>query len=110
MSGARDVVLTGSLALAALGSSFAFIGSTLADLKSAQVMTILCVGLAVVLIPVVIIAAIKLHRRNLSGILEASGWAINARMRLSTRLARRLAPAPVHPGSFTKLRKDLLKV
>ena len=110
MSGARDVVLTGSLALAALGSSFAFIGSTLADLKSAQVLTIFCVGLAVVLIPVVIIAAIKLHRRNLSGILEASGWAINARMRLSTRLARRLAPAPLHPGSFTKLRKDLLKV
>lgn len=109
-AGARDVVLTGTIAIAALGSSFAFIGSTLAELKSSQVITILCVGLAVVLVPVVIIAIIKLHRRNLSGILEASGWAINARMRLSRRLAGRLAPAPVRPGSFTKLRKDLLKV
>lgn len=106
---ARDMVMTGGVAIAALGSSFAFIAKTFADLQLKKALTAVGIGLAIVMVPVIIVAILKLRARNLSSILEASGWAINARMRLTRSLARMLAPDPVHPDSFTRLSEDLVQ-
>ncbi len=80
---ARDVMLTGSVTFAALGSSFAYISSTFANLDPKKAMAAFAIGMLVILFPIIIISSIKLYRRNLSSILEASEWAINARMRLT---------------------------
>ncbi|MEM7158962.1 MAG: hypothetical protein AAF799_39355 [Myxococcota bacterium] len=105
----RDMVVTGGVALAAVGSSFAFIARTLADLQFTRTVTAIAIAFAVVLVPIIIVAMFKLHARNLSSILEASGWAINARLRLTRGLARMLAPDPVHPDSYERLRRDLIR-
>ena len=105
----RDMVVTGGVALAAVGSSFAFIARTLADLQFTKTITAIAIAVAVVLVPIVIVAMFKLHARNLSSILEASGWAINARLRLTRGLAKMLAPDPVHPDSYERLRRDLIR-
>ncbi|MCM8526736.1 MAG: hypothetical protein NE327_09485 [Lentisphaeraceae bacterium] len=106
---ARDLMMTGSLTFAALGSSFAYISSTFAKLEWEQGLFALAVAIIVILLPVVIVSSIKLHRRNMSSILEASGWAINARMRLTRTLAGILAPHPDKPGRVFRKKRDLLK-
>jgi len=106
----RDMMLTGGVAFAALGSSFAYITKTIVGVGLSKSMLGLAAGLLVVLVPIILVAAVKLSVRNLSSILEASGWAINARMRLTYGLARRLAPDAVRPESLAKLRRDLLKL
>jgi hypothetical protein len=105
----RDLLLAGGVTIAALGSSFAFIAKTIASLKLHQALAVMAFGLGIVLIPVMVIAIYKLYRRNLSAILEASGWAINGRMRLTYRLGKIFAPRPTRPDGFAFLRKDLLK-
>lgn len=107
---ARDMMLIGGVAVAALGSAFAYIAKTFANMGIQKALLGVLVGVVLIMVPILIVALTKLYRRNLSGILEASGWAINARMRLTHSLARVLAPDPVRPESLTKLRKDLLKV
>ncbi len=104
--GAREWVFTGSVAVAALGSSFAFIVKTLSGFNWSGVLTTLLAGLAVILIPLILIADFRLSRRNLSGLLEASGWAINSEMRLSRSLAKILSPEPRHPAGFALIRRD----
>ena len=105
----RDLLLAGGVTIAALGSSFAFIAKTIASLKLHQALAVMAFGLGIVLIPVMLIAIYKLYRRNLSAILEASGWAINGRMRLTYRLGKIFAPRPTRPDGFAFLRKDLVK-
>ena len=106
---ARDLMMTGSLTFAALGSSFAYISSTFAKLNWDQGLFAIAVAFIVIILPVIVVSSIKLHRRNMSSILEASGWAINARMRLTRALAAILAPNPDKPGRVFKKKRDLLK-
>lgn len=108
-SSVRDLVLAGGVTFAAVGSSFAYMASKFAELEMAQVLIVLGVGLAIVIVPTALIAILKLRARNLNGILAASGWAINARMRLTRRLARILVQKPPHPKTFILFRRDLLR-
>ena len=87
----------GSIAVAALGSSFAFVTKTLAGVGKGHILTVIVVALLVVAIPTLIIAWVKLRRRDLSAILEGSGWAINARMRLSRAQSRTFTQRPAYP-------------
>lgn len=104
--GARAWMLSGSVAFAALGSSFAFIAKTLGAMGLTNILIALLVGLGIILIPTILIAWYKLRKRNLGSLLEASGWAINAQMRVTRRLARVLAPSLTHPGNFAKVHMD----
>ena len=106
---ARDIMLTGSVTFAALGSSFAYISSTFSSMKWEQRLAAFSVGILAIIVPVILVAAIKLYRRNISSILEASGWAINAHMRLTRQLANILAPKPDSPGRVFRKKRDLLK-
>ena len=54
-----------------------------------------------IILPSLIIGILKLRRRDLSLLLEASGWAINGPMRLSLNLAHSLTEvAELPPGSL----------
>ena len=106
---ARDLMMTGSFTFAAIGSSFAYMSSTFAKLDWEHGMFAFAVAVIVIMVPILTVSSIKLHRRNMSSILEASGWAVNARMRLTRNLAALLAPKPDKPGRVFKKKRDLLK-
>jgi hypothetical protein len=106
---ARDLMVTGSVTFAALGSSFAYISSTFMSMNWEDRAATFGIGVLALILPVLIVASIRLYSRNISSILEASGWAINARMRLTVKLAAILAPSPESPGRVFKRKRDILK-
>jgi hypothetical protein len=92
------MLMGGGVAIAALSSAAAYVTRTIATVdKSNLMLTILFAALAVIL-PTALIAVLKLRRRDLSAILEGSGWAINARMRLTFRQANVFTCRPLLPG------------
>ena len=104
--GAGGWLAGGGIAVAALGSSGAFVIKTLAGMS---VWTILggvsSIALAV-LLPILLVAWLKLRRRDLSAILEGSEWGINARMRLTQGQAREFTRRPdFPPGSRGVVRR-----
>jgi hypothetical protein len=68
-------------------------------------MPLALLGLMVVIsTPAAIIAALKLHKRNLGPILDANGWAINAKALINIPFGRSLTGMPVlPPGSHRDL-------
>jgi len=85
------------VAIAALSSAFAYIVKTFAGLGHQKLLLGIGAVLLVVLAPVTLLAVLKLRRRDLSNLLEGSGWAINARMRLNRaqrRFFTRRVPYP----------------
>lgn len=76
------VLAGGGIAVAALGSSLAFITKTLSELSWADVGIGLLAAAGAIVIPATIAAEIKLSRRNLGAVLEGAGWGINRRMKL----------------------------
>jgi len=87
----------GGIAVAALASSAAFITRTLAELRWWQIATGVGGIVLAVLIPVALVSVLKLRRRDLSCVLEGSGWAINLRMRLSRAQRRSFTQRPSYP-------------
>lgn len=103
-SGTGGMVAAGGVALAAVGSAVAYIGKTVSNMQNQWVLlVVVAVAIAAVLLPTSIVAIYKLRRRDLSVILEGSGWAINARMRLTRRLSRYFTMRPRRPGSMRLL-------
>ena len=94
----RDLLLGASVSIAALTSAFAFITSKLADVNRVTILLALGVAILIVFIPTAVVAAFKLHRRDLSAILEGCGWAINARMRLTGRQRRQFTRVEPYPA------------
>ena len=87
----------GGLAIAALGSAVAFITSTLADTAWWKILVGLGAAVLAVVLPASVLAVMKLRRRDLSAVLAGTGWAINARMRLTWRQARMFTRRPAYP-------------
>jgi hypothetical protein len=74
---ARGLFLAGSVGLAALGSSFAYIAKAMNEATRYDVLAVL-LGIAAVLFGAsLVLGYLRLHRRDLTTLLEASGWAIN---------------------------------
>ena len=61
-----------------------------------------------VMTPTLIIALIKLRRRDLSAILEGSGWAINAHMRLTRAQSMYFTQRPPYPEGVHRMRRRVL--
>ena len=71
-----------SVAFAAVGSTFAYISKTVSGMSATAIwVSVLCAILAL-LLPISLLAILKLRRQDLSSLLEGNGWAINARMRM----------------------------
>ena len=95
---AGNLLMGGGVAVAALGSAAAFVIKTFAAMKWYSILGGLFGAILAVMLPISIIAILKLRRRDLSAILEGSGWAINARMRLTMRQARFFTKRPAYPA------------
>ena len=95
----------GGIALAALGSSAAFVVKTFASLTWQSTLAGILAAVAAVAVPASLVAHLKLRRRDLSAILEASGWAINARMRLTRRQADYFTCVPGYPSGARGVRR-----
>lgn len=92
----------GGVAVAAVGSSFAFMVKTLSSLTLKTVILALLIVAGIVAVPAAIVAYYKLSRRDLSTILEGSGWGMNSRMRLTGSQATNFSFKPSRPSSLTK--------
>ncbi len=108
--GAGGVMVGGSVAVAALGSSFAFISKTFSEIGRINFLYTAAVILLIVLLPTLVLALLRLLARDIGKILEACGWAINGRMRLTMRLARLLSVTPGLPPNARKRNAALDKL
>ncbi|MBS3820672.1 MAG: hypothetical protein GVY16_00165 [Planctomycetes bacterium] len=95
------VLMGGGVAIAALTSSIAYMAETFSGMAVLDILIGLgvVVGVAVLLVavPTLISAKLRLRKRDLSAILEGSGWAVNARMRLTRRQCRTFTHRPPFP-------------
>lgn len=93
----------GGVAIAAVSSSVAYLAQTLSRINDIYILYTIVVIAVIVIGPSMILGFIKLRARDIGMILEASGWAINGRMRINLTLARELT----HVG---KLPEDSLRI
>jgi hypothetical protein len=92
-----NMLAGGGIAIAALGSSFAFITKIFSDIQPMGVVKGLSIAILAVLIPSSIIAWLRLRRRDLSVLLEGASWAVNSRMRLDRTQCRSFTRKPLYP-------------
>jgi len=105
---ARDLMLGGGIAIAALGASLAYITKALSEIKTVHILAVLGGIVVIILVPSAISGLAKLRRRNMSALLEASGCAVNVLMRLSLNLGRLFTRVPKLPEGSRSERKDAL--
>ena len=86
-SSSRDLIFT----FAALGSSFTYIIAKLSSFNVSDVFNGIFNALLIILIPTFVISLVKLSKRNLSSIIEASGFALNHPLRLTKELSKAFA-------------------
>ncbi len=105
---AGGLLLGGSVAIAALGSAFAYVSKTLAGVACYKIIIGIAAAILAVMLPAGIIGIMKLRRRDLSAILEGSGWAINARTRLTMKQGRFFTQRPALPVGRWAVRRSVL--
>jgi len=104
----RDLLLGGGLAIAALGSALAYITKALSQVKFVHILSMLGVIVAVLILPGMVIGFIKIRKRDMSVLLEASGWAVNAHLRLNAVLGRLFTHQPGLPRGARRRRRDVV--
>jgi hypothetical protein len=94
---AGGLLMGGGVAIAALGSAVAYITKTLSQVSWLAIIIGITGALLLVMLPMAIVAFLKLRKRDLSAILEGSGWGINAPMRLTHYQAKFFTQRPKYP-------------
>ena len=88
----RDLMIGVGFLAAGLGTALKFLSETARQFANPQVVKMVFIILGVFVAVMALFTAIsawgKLRRRDLGGLLQASGWAINGRMRLTRVMAR----------------------
>ncbi len=102
---AGGLLMGGGVAIAAVGSALTYIGKTITPQNYGTVLAVIAAAILAVIVPTVIVATLKLRRRDLSAILEGSGWAINARMRLTRSQYRFFTRRPRYPLGAVGIRR-----
>jgi len=98
---AGGMLMGAGVALAALGSAMAYITKTLAQTHWLAIVIGILAAVLIVLLPTSLVAFLKLRRRDLSAILEASGWGINTTMRLTRSQSRFFTQQPAYPPGIS---------
>ena len=93
---AGSMLLGGGVAVAALLSAVAYVSKVVVENPLAILLGV-AGAILVLMLPTTIRAFLKLRERDLSAILEGTGWAINARMRLTQRQALTFTARPPYP-------------
>lgn len=104
------IVMGAGIAIAALGSAAAYIVKTLAAISLFRILAFILGAVALLMAATSIVAFLKLRRRDLSAILEGSGWGINARMRLTFRQGRYFTERPKYPKGARGIRRAYLRL
>ncbi|NTX56950.1 kinesin [Myxococcus sp. CA051A] len=107
--GLAGVIAAGSIAAAALGSSFAFIVTQVKSLTMVDVITAASLIAIVVMAPAGLLGWLKLRRRNLALLLEGSGWALNDRLMLTHGLSTLVTRRPRLPRGARVDRRDMVR-
>lgn len=106
--GTRNLLIAGSVAIAALGSSLAYVVKTLISISFLKI--IVCV-LGLVFLAwgaAFLIAWLSLRKRDLTAFLEAADWAVNLRMPLVRKLRKLFTRKPKLPAQAKIERWDQL--
>jgi len=109
-SSTRDLLMGGSVAVAALGGTFALILQTIKTVNLLQVLYVLLALILVVAVPTLLVATVKLRRRNLATLLEACGWAMNGQLKLTRRLGPLFTRVPPLPREARCQQMDLATI
>jgi hypothetical protein len=104
----RDLLLGGGIAFAAVGSSLAFIVKTLSEVNPLHVGAVVLALGGIVMLSSGLLGYLKLRSRDMSALLEAAGWAVNFRMKLTRRLGRLFTRSGELPKDAVKRRRDLI--
>lgn len=91
------VLMGGGVGIAAIGSAFALIANMLQNISLWKILAIFLGILLVFGGPVVFVSLVKLYHRNLSLFLEANGYALNRKMRLSRKMGAFFTYVPSLP-------------
>ena len=106
--GLQGMVLAGSIAFAAVGSALAYVVSAISSITPLR----LAASLAGLVCAVAALSAflgwLKLRARDMGLLFEASGWAINPRMKITRRLGYVFTRTPDFPPGTRVDRSDLL--
>jgi hypothetical protein len=113
---ARDLMIGAGFVVAGLGTALKFFTDTAAKLREEGAVqqlllmatTTLGVFLGVIMAITAISAWIKLRKRDMGVLLQASGWAINGRLRVKMRMARLFVRPARLPEGAQRRRKDLV--
>ncbi|QSQ27352.1 kinesin [Pyxidicoccus parkwayensis] len=108
-SGIAGMVAAGSIAAAALGSSFAFIVTQVKSLSLVDLISAATLIAIVVMAPAGLLGWLKLRRRNLALLLEGSGWALNDRLMLTPALSSLVTRRPKLPKGARVDRMDMVR-
>lgn len=86
--GLAGILAAGGIALGALGAGLASLFETMKALPIWQLPIILISIVLMISLPSMIIAWLKLRKRTLAPLLDASGWAVNGRTLITRQLGR----------------------
>lgn len=93
-----NALAAGGLAVAAVGSSLAFVAAQLKALSLTDVLSIIAIVFVAVALPSGFVGWLKLRRRNLAQLLEGGGWALNDRLGMTAALAALITRKPARPA------------
>src|SRR5262249_18025234 len=92
------VFAASGLAIGAIGGILVSVVGGFAKLGAWQVLPALAGVMLLVSAPSMLLAWLKLRQRNLGPVLDANGWAVNARAKVNVPFGRRLTDMPVKPA------------
>lgn len=105
----RELFLSGGIALAAVSSALAYVAETLSHIEVGSLVLSLLGLILLAIVPAALIAAWRIHRRDLSIVLEASGWAINQQLRIPTWAGSVYTQRPPFPDDARLEGTELLR-
>jgi hypothetical protein len=104
------LIMGGGVGLAAVGSGFAFMVKSLKEVSWFKILLALVIIVAILAMPLIISAIIKLRRRNLGLFLEAAGWAVNLRLNINRKMGVLFTYSPEFPPQSVYKRRELIKL
>ena len=97
MGGVAGMLAAGGIALGAVGAGLASLFDTLKALAWWELPLVITAVVLMISLPSMIIAWLKIRKRTLAPLLDASGWAVNGRTLISPKLGRSLTSSATLP-------------
>jgi hypothetical protein len=106
--GMQNMLLMGTVAFAAIGSTMTYLVSTLADLSPFKLIGGILSVIGIICALSAFLGWLKLRQRDMSLLFEANGWAVNASMKVTRRLGGLFTRTPNLPrGTVTRWGDEL---